>query len=108
MRRAKTARHLGSRYRTIFCTLRHPLRRRRAKLRTRAASSTGCCLQNKRERCMIRVAKKRTVLNALILGLSFLGISELRAQAPAATPLEKPTVNEAQAFVEHAEKQLFA
>ncbi len=56
---------------------------------------------------MIRVAKKRTVLNALTLGLSFLCISELRAQAPAATPPKKPTVNEAQAFVDDAEKQLF-
>ena len=56
---------------------------------------------------MIRVAKKRTVLNALILGLSFLCSSELRAQAPAVTPPKKPTVNEAQAFVDDAEKQLF-
>jgi hypothetical protein len=47
---------------------------------------------------MIRVAKKRTVLNALILGLSFLCTSELRAQTPAATPPKKPTVNEAQAL----------
>jgi len=56
---------------------------------------------------MIRVAKKRTVLNAVILGLSFLCSSELRAQAPAVTPPKKPTVNEAQAFVDDAEKQLF-
>jgi peptidyl-dipeptidase A len=56
---------------------------------------------------MIRVAKKRTVLNAVILGLSFLCTSELRAQAPAVTPPKKPTVNEAQAFVDDAEKQLF-
>jgi peptidyl-dipeptidase A len=56
---------------------------------------------------MIRVAKKRTVLNALILGLSFLCSSELRAQAPGVTPPKKPTVNEAQAFVDDAEKQLF-
>ena len=56
---------------------------------------------------MIGVAKKRTVLNALILGLSFPCTSELRAQAPAATPPKKPTVNEAQAFVEDAEKQVF-
>ena len=56
---------------------------------------------------MIRVGKKRTVLNALILGLSFLCHSELRAQALAATPPKKPTVNDAQAFVDDAEKQLF-
>ena len=56
---------------------------------------------------MIRVGKKRIVLNALILGLSFLCANELRAQAPAATPPQKPTVHEAQAFVDEAEKQLF-
>ena len=56
---------------------------------------------------MIRVAEKRNVLSALILGLSFLCTRELQAQAPAATPPKKPTVNEAQAFVDDAEKQLF-
>jgi peptidyl-dipeptidase A len=56
---------------------------------------------------MSRVGTNRTVLNALILGLSLLSTSELRAQAPAATPPIKPTVNEAQAFVDDAEKQLF-
>jgi peptidyl-dipeptidase A len=56
---------------------------------------------------MIGVAKKRTALNALILGLSFLCTRELRAQAPAATLPKKPTVIEAQAFVDDAEKQLF-
>jgi hypothetical protein len=56
---------------------------------------------------MIRFAKNRTVLNFLILGFSCLCTCELRAQAPAATLPKKPTINEAQAFVNEAEKQLF-
>jgi peptidyl-dipeptidase A len=56
---------------------------------------------------MIRFAKNRTVLNFLILGLSCICGGQLRAQAPAATPPEKPTVNEAQVFVNDAETQLF-
>jgi len=60
-----------------------------------------------RERRMIRLAKKRAVLNFLILGLSCFCGGELRAQAPADAPPKKPTVNEAQVFVDDAEKQLF-
>ena len=56
---------------------------------------------------MIRFVKNRTVLNSLILGLSCICSGQLRAQAPAATPPKKPTVNEAQVFVNDAETQLF-
>jgi hypothetical protein len=56
---------------------------------------------------MIRFAKKRSVLNFLILGLSCLCTCKLRAQVPATTLPKKPTINEAYAFVYNAEKQLF-
>jgi len=56
---------------------------------------------------MIRFAGNRTISKFLILGLSCLYAGELRAQALATAPPKKPTVNEAQVFVNDAEKDLF-